>query len=82
MVKKKKNGRLMIAYFLPILHAHKITSSLRYVHTSNYQNSETMVLSKVLTFVLKNYNLQVAGFLDLPLVIEKIDLSLQAHSRV
>ena len=82
MAKKKKNSRLMIAYFLPILHAHKIASSLRYVHTSNYQNSETMVLSKVLTIVLKNYSLQVAGFLDLPLVIEKIDLSLQAHSRV
>ena len=63
----------MIAYFLPILHAHKITLSLSYVQESNYQNCETMSLFKVLPTVLKNYDLNIAGLLDLHVVNEKND---------
>ena len=64
-------------YFLSILRAHTIIASLRYVHVSNYQNCKTVYLFGVLGIVKKNSILHVAEFLDMPLIIEKIDLSLR-----
>ena len=67
LIKKQKNN-WMIAYFFPILCLCKITSSLRFAQTSNYQNCETTYSIELLTIVTKNSMLHVAGFLDLPLV--------------
>lgn len=44
---------------------------------SNYRNSESIYSFEVLTTVRKNFILRVSGYLDLPLVIEKIDLSVK-----
>ena len=60
-------------YFPPSLCA----SSMRYDHASNYQNCDTVCSLQELTIVTSNTTLHAAGFLDLPLVIEKIDLSVK-----
>ena len=44
---------------------------------SNYQKCKTVYLFEVLGIVKKNSILHVAEFLDMPLVIEKIDLGLR-----
>ena len=64
-------------YFLPILRAHTIKSSLRYVLRSNYRNCETIYSFEALTFVRKYSYLRVTGSCIMPLVIEKINLSLK-----
>lgn len=53
---------------------HMITLSLRYSHPSNYRNCDTMY-AFVLTTVIRSSILNVTGYLDVPLVTEKNDLS-------
>ena len=71
-MKRQKNNWLSTTYFLPIWHAHTITSSLRYALTWSYRNCEAIYSFEVLNTVRKNSILHVAGFLDLTLIIEKI----------
>ena len=72
---KTESNWLTIGYFFPILCACKFTSSLRFAHTSSYRNCETAYSFEVLTIATKNSMLHVAGFQDLSLVTETIDLS-------
>lgn len=67
-MKRQKNNWLSTTYFLPIWRAHAIATSL----TWNYRNCEAIYLFEVLRTVRKNSILYAAGFLDLPLIIEKI----------
>ena len=76
--RKNKNDWLTIMYYLSILYAHTNASSLRYEHA--YRITEAVKPHKHLkcyVTIRKNFILYVAGFLDLPLVIEKIDLNLK-----
>ena len=59
-----------------------IKSSLRYAITWNYRISEDLYSFEVLKTVRKNSILHVAGFLNLPLIIENIGLSLRLFVEV
>ena len=65
-------------YFLPIICAHTITTSLI---ASNYQNCEIIYSFEVLPTIWKNFISCVEGFLNLPPVTGKIYLSLRTVLR-